>query len=166
MESLKDTFRPYTNQTQIFSFKGQKQWVRIVSCYDADTITIIMKIYNDYYKYNVRLTGIDTCEMKSKIKENKDRAIQARNRVLQWIGLNVNLDTVYTRSQIQKMLTDDVYLVWIECESFDKYGRLLAQIYKTSDDTISCSTMLLNEKYAYEYQGGTKLTEEEQNNYM
>ena len=166
MEPPKDLFRPYTNQTCFFSFDGEKRWARVVSCYDADTMTIVMEIQGKYYKYNIRLIGIDTCEMKSKNKENKERAVKARNRVLQWLGLNIELTTEYTRNQIQKLLTEDVYLVWIHCGSFDKYGRLLASVYLAPHDTVSCADMLLEERYAYSYQGGTKLTEEEQNNFM
>lgn len=160
--AIKELFRPYTYQTPLFSFNGEKRWARVVSCYDADTMTIIIDINGKYNKYNIRLNGIDSCEIKSKIKENKERAIKARNRVLQWLGLNVNLETEYTRNQIQKMLMDDVYLIWIHCGKFDKYGRLLASIYLNATDGISCADMLLAEKYAYVYEGGTKLTEEEQ----
>lgn len=162
---LKQLFFPHTNTTPFFSLNTQTHWGRVVSCYDADTMTVVLNTFNGFYKYNLRLNGIDTCEMKSKIKENKERAIRARNRVLQWIGVlseDADLNVAYTRQQIQTMLEKDVYLVWIHCLEFDKYGRLLAEVYKAPYGE-SCSQMLIQEKYAYLYGGDTKLTEEQQN---
>ena len=52
---------------------------RVVKVYDGDTITIVAKLpYKDseYYRFSVRLLGIDTAEMKS---VEKDRATRARD---------------------------------------------------------------------------------------
>jgi hypothetical protein len=55
-------------------------------------------------------------------------------------------------------------LVKIKCGDFDKYGRLLAEIYTIKNDTqdISFSQHLLYNNLAYKYTGQTKLTESEQ----
>ena len=52
---------------------------RVVKVYDGDTITIVAKLpYKDseYYRFSVRLLGIDTAEMKG---PKKDRATKARD---------------------------------------------------------------------------------------
>ena len=46
--------------------------------------------------------------------------------------------------------------VWIECFDFDKYGRILANVYKKEGD-ISLSNILLESRLAYIYDGGKKL---------
>ena len=52
--------------------------------------------------------------------------------------------------------------MWIECVDFDKYGRLLTNVFLNKEDDKSISDILLEEKLAYKYNGDTKLTEEEQ----
>ena len=64
-------------------------------------------------------------------------------------------------------LQNNIYLVKLSCNSLDKYGRILANVYKTSDTRASCkinnfSDILINEKLGYKYDGGTKLSESEQ----
>ena len=59
------------------------------------------------------------------------------------------------------MLDAEVYLVWVECGNKDKYGRILANIYKDKGSTQSMSSILLEEKLAYRYEGKTKLSDDE-----
>jgi endonuclease YncB( thermonuclease family) len=58
-----------------------------------------------------------------------------------------------------------VCIVFIKCYEFDKYGRLLADVYINYNDinSKSISEILLNENLAYKYDGGKKLSEDEQN---
>jgi endonuclease YncB( thermonuclease family) len=44
----------------------------------------------------------------------------------------------------------------------DKYGRLLVDVFATPASTTSFSTILVQDKLAYKYEGDTKLTEEQQ----
>jgi endonuclease YncB( thermonuclease family) len=53
-------------------------------------------------------------------------------------------------------LTNNVYLVWLKCHKFDKYGRVLADIYRSSEHGVSFSQILLAEGLAKEYHGGKK----------
>lgn len=155
-------FAGYTIDTPELSLKGIQTLARVVSVYDGDTMTLVIPFKGDCYKFNCRLAGIDTCEIKSKVQKNKDTAVQARNRLLQLMGLDVKeLNAAYTRSQIQKMLSDTVTLVNIDCYDFDKYGRVLVDVYDKTRTTniVRC---LLEEKLAYKYDGTTKLTEDQQ----
>jgi hypothetical protein len=108
-------------------------------------------------------------EIKSKNEKNKELACFARSRLISLItDKDISETTLLKdRRMINNFLNKNVYCVWIECLDFDKYGRLLANIYK-SDNTLtpseSFSSILLKEKLAYTYTGETKLTEEEQLN--
>lgn len=153
------------NSTPYFSLNGKKMYGRVVNVYDGDTITVVLNIFDGFYKFSVRLNGIDTCELKSKNEKNKELACFARSRL---ISLITNKDISETtllkdRKMINNFLNKNVYCVWIECLDFDKYGRLLANVFsieKTSSESFS--NILLKEKLAYKYTGETKLTEEEQ----
>lgn len=135
--------------------------------YDADTLTIILPLQSGYFKFSGRVHGIDTSEMKSKIAENKITANKARNRMLQLCNVhNVSLEKTYTRKEVQAMLSQDVYLVWIKCGDWDKYGRLLVQVYKDKEDLTELGSILIEENLAYPYFGETKLTESQQVNTM
>ena len=169
MQTVKDEFRPFSCKTPGMSLAGKKMWARVVDVYDADTLTIVLPAFNGYYRFSGRVYGIDTSEIKSKVAENKASANRARNRVLQLLGVpNAALERVYSRKEVQAMLQEDVFLVWVVCGDFDKYGRLLITPYQVQDvqtaqpdegGRVSIGDVLVREKLAYPYFGETKLTE-------
>ena len=65
-----------------FSIEGLKSYARVLDIYDGDTIQIALNVDGNCYRYNVRMQGIDTCEMKSKNDMIKQRSIKARNTLL------------------------------------------------------------------------------------
>lgn len=110
---------------------------RVIKCYDADTITIASKLpYNDspLYRLSVRLNGIDAPEIKGKSVEEKEAAKQARDFVSNLV------------------LNKYVRLENVESE---KYGRILADVYIGD---VHVNEMLVKERYAVKYDGGTKQT--------
>ncbi len=121
--------------TQEFTFpiKGG----RVIKVYDADTITIASKLpYNEspLYRLSVRLNGIDTPEMKGKdvSEEEKTAAKEARDFVFKLVfNKYVRLENVES----------------------EKYGRILADVYI---DDVHLNELLLKERYAVKYDGGTK----------
>jgi endonuclease YncB( thermonuclease family) len=151
----------YSN-TQSFSLQNLECYCRVVKIYDGDTITVIIHVFNCFYKFSVRLLGIDTCEIKSNNEVNKTLAIKARKRLFELISNVDTNDTNYTNIDIDKYLSDNVCLVYIKCNEFDKYGRILCDIYKNEDKERTFSEILLDEKLAYSYDGKKKLSEEEQ----
>lgn len=159
-------FSKYDLKTPALTLEGIFTPVRVVDVYDGDTFTAIVPFKGEYYKYSCRMLGIDTCEMKSKIKENKETAIRARNRVLQLLGVPLNdLSTPLTRKKIQSMLNDQIVVAWLKCHHFDKYGRLLTDLHASAEDK-SIAQILIEEKLAYEYYGETKMTEDQQADHM
>ena len=110
---------------------------RVIKVYDADTITIASKLPFDtspIYRLSVRLNGIDTPEIKGKgiSDDEKEAAKNARDFVANMV------------------LNKFVRLENIETE---KYGRILADVYVGD---IHLNKLLLEEKYAVKYDGGTK----------
>jgi endonuclease YncB( thermonuclease family) len=158
-----DEFRQYGGNTPFFTLNGTSCWGRITNLYDGDTFKVVIKLFDTYYKFNVRMYGIDTCEIKSKEEENKKKAIMARNRILQLICKDdINLEKAYTKKEIDNILENNVCMVWLNCMEFDKYGRLLARVSKTPDSKETLTQTLIKEKLGYEYFGDTKFTEDQQ----
>ena len=152
--------------TPLFSFNGFKGWCRLVDAYDADSLTIIIPFAGKMYRINTRMYGIDTCEMKSKDVNNAQAAVKARNRVLQLVCKLPVIPEITKRSDVQKLLAEKCYVVWVECLKFDKYGRTLVHCRVSPRQNETLADILLKEKLAYPYFGGTKLTEKEQRTYM
>jgi micrococcal nuclease len=108
---------------------------KVIKVYDGDTITIATKLpfhESPVYRFPVRLYGIDCPEIKGKSLEEITLAKIARDALSHRI-LN---KTVELR---------DV--------STEKYGRLLAYVYI---DNVNINQWMLDNKYAVEYDGGTK----------
>jgi endonuclease YncB( thermonuclease family) len=148
------------DNTKLFSFDGLNCFCRVIDITDGDTIKVIINFKGDYYKIVVRLNNIDTCETRSKCEENKKLGLEAKKRIFNLITKKT-IDTI-DKKYIKNELNNTCYQVYIKCYDFDKYGRVLADIYSTANDTESFSSILINEKLAYIYTGKTKLTEKEQ----
>ena len=108
---------------------------KVVKVYDGDTITIATKLpyeNSPYYRFSVRLKGIDCPEMKTKNKDEKECATIARD---------------FLREELMNKI---VILKEIELE---KYGRILANVYLNEQNM---SLLLCEKKLAVKYDGGTK----------
>jgi endonuclease YncB( thermonuclease family) len=161
--SIED-FRQFGGSTPELSINGVKSYGRLVDIYDGDSVKVILPVFGSYYKFTIRLDGIDTCEIRSKDTVLQEYAIKARGRLFELLTANTPYTKVYTKidanKDIKKLLDAEVYLVWVECGNKDKYGRILANIYKDKASTQSVSSILLEEKLAYRYEGKTKLTDD------
>ena len=157
---MEELFKNYDDDnTPSFNFNGINCYARVVNITDGDTIKVVINYCNSFYKIIVRLNNIDTCETKSKIEANKELGIKAKMRLF---NLITKKDQTSDKKEIKKILTNNIYIVWIKCYDFDKYGRVLSDIYLNKDDNKSISDILIEEKVAYVYTGKTKLLEEDQ----
>mgnify|MGYP000739738883 CR=1 FL=1 len=154
---LFELFKDYNHDTPYFSLDNKKCYTRVVNIIDGDTIVIVIELFkNTFYKFNVRLDGIDTSELKSKDESLKKRALAAKYRLVELIcKVDKNFD--FSKESIKKLLNENIYLIWTECLEFDKYGRLLAKIKKAENDNEYINDILINENLAYEYHGGKKI---------
>ena len=119
-----------------FSFNGIKTYARICSVYDGDTVTIVFEHFGQMIKYSARIYGIDTPEIRTHDPIEKSLAYEARDFLSSYI-----LDQV----------------LYVELLNFDKYGRLLINIYMPyQEDMINIADLMLINNYAKPYFGGTK----------
>jgi endonuclease YncB( thermonuclease family) len=161
-----EQFRPHTvSNTACFSLATANPWIRVVSIHDGDTLTAIVESFpGRYVKSVIRLMGIDTCEMTSKRADNKGLSLAARNRLIQLVTRLDALDPadLATRGKIQRLLERDVYMVHAQFLDMDKYGRALAHLRAAPDAPVTFNQQLVDERLALVYDGGRKMTEEEQ----
>jgi endonuclease YncB( thermonuclease family) len=145
-----------------FTLNGIETWARVSDVYDGDTITIIFELFdNIYYKFNARLSHLDTCEIRSGNETVKHLALKARSRLFELVT-GTSLPLTATRKETQFLLSEKHYLVWCHCHDFDKYGRVLIDVFKNNEiSQISFSKILIDEKLGYLYQGNAKLSDEE-----
>lgn len=112
---------------------------RVIKVYDGDTITIATKLpYVDspLYRISVRLSGIDTPELRTSDESEKSLALLARDS-----------------------LSDLILNEWVTLQNtdMDKYGRLLADVYIGE---THINKWMIEQRFAVPYDGGTKQTPE------
>ena len=115
-------------------FRNTEIYARVYKVYDGDTISVIFKFNEEFIKYSCRIVGIDTPELRTKNTEEKKLGIIARD---------------YLRELVLEKI------IKIKVLDFDKYGRLLINLY-TPDDDKDISNMMITGGYAKPYDGGKK----------
>ena len=132
-----------TKKTQKFTLDGCSKLCKVVDVYDGDTCRVVFNHNGHINKWNIRMNGYDSPEMRpSKSLPNRDE-----------IKAKAKESKEYLKSLISN---SDEQLVYLKCGGFDKYGRLLGEIYVNQDDTESVNNIMIKDGYAYEYHGGTK----------
>ena len=110
---------------------------------DGDTIDVTIDLGFDLYKKErVRIAGIDTPEKRTRDLEEKALGIDATN---------------YLKKKLEETIAGDEELT-IRTElkgGMGKYGRLLGWLY-IGEDTLSINEVMIDEGYAWCYDGGTK----------
>ena len=110
---------------------------------DGDTIDVTIDLGFDLYKKErVRIAGVDTPEKRTRDLEEKALGIDATN----WLKEKLT----------ETIKGDEELLIRTELKGgVGKYGRLLGWLY-IGDATISLNELMIEEGYAWEYDGGTK----------
>jgi len=131
-----------------FSLKNKSFIGKVVDVYDGDTCKIVFYLDGKLVKFSCRLNGIDTPELKPfKTKVNREEEIEkakkCRDRLIELCCGNVDV-----------VSSDKI--VYIRCDDFDKYGRLLVKIYETKEGDCSINEILVKEGLAKCYDGGKK----------
>lgn len=144
-----------------FSLEGREIKAKITNVYDADTCRAVFYLADKLVKYTIRLKGIDTPEIRPrKTVEFREQEIKAakksRNRFIQLCtDQSIEIEKEYKKKEIQNLIDNNKKIVILKCHEFDKYGRLLATIYEDTNKN-SFNQTLIDEGYAYAYDGGTK----------
>ena len=145
----------FPSNAPVFSIQGTHD-ARVVSLHDGDTFTAIVKLESIFYKFPIRISQIDTCEMTSKDTVLKTKAFMARDKLFSLITGKTSIDTIsWRKKEFDEYFQKNVTIIVLECKDMDKYGRVLADVSNFAD-------VLVREKLAYWYDGGKKLTEDEQ----
>ncbi len=115
----------------------------IVKVLDGDTIDVLIDLGFDLYKKErVRIAGVDTPEKRTRDKEEKALGIDATNWLKEKLESTIAGDDELT---IRTELVGGV----------GKYGRLLGWLY-IGDADVSLNEDMIEEGYAWSYDGGTK----------
>ena len=110
---------------------------------DGDTIDVTIDLGFDLYKKErVRVAGVDTPEKRTRNLEEKALGIDATNWLKEKLESTINGDGELS---VRTELVGGV----------GKYGRLLGWLY-IDDSEISLNEQMIDEGYAWEYDGGTK----------
>jgi endonuclease YncB( thermonuclease family) len=129
-------------KTPKFSLNGCTKLCKVVSIYDGDTCRVVFEHNGVINKWNIRMNGYDTPEMRpSKKLENRDE---------------IKKKAVESRDYLKSLIMNPEQLVYLKCGEFDKYGRLLGDMYINESDTLSVNSLMVSNGYGYEYHGGTK----------
>lgn len=108
---------------------------RVIKVYDGDTITVAGVLpysASPVYRFSVRLTGIDTPEMRTEDENEHHVALKAKQAL--------------SRLILHKWVT-------LEDTNNDKYGRLLADVYCGD---VHVNEWMIEKRFAVRYDGGTK----------
>ena len=126
----------HSSKTNKFSLNGYKTYAKCVYVYDGDTVHVVFKMPNssECFKWVIRMMGIDTPEMKTKNLPEKAKAVQSRDF-------------------LKGKILDKVVI--LDCLEFDKYGRLLGNIFLEGEEQSLSQQMIAN-GHAKAYDGGTK----------
>ncbi len=115
----------------------------IVKVLDGDTIDVTIDLGFDLYKKErVRIAGVDTPEKRTRDLEEKELGVDATN----WL-----------KKELEDVLAgDDELIIRTELHGgVGKYGRLLGWLY-VGDEQVSLNEQMIEQGYAWEYDGGTK----------
>ena len=117
--------------------------IKINRVVDGDTIDVTIDLGFDLFKKErVRVAGVDTPEKRTRNLEEKELGIDATN----WL-----------KKHLEEAISGEEDLV-IRTElvgGVGKYGRLLGWLY-IADSQLSLNEMMIEEGYAWAYDGGTK----------
>ena len=125
-----------------FSLKGLTKLCKVASVYDGDTCNVVFDHNGVINRWNVRMNGYDTPEMRpSKKLPNRDE---------------IKKKAIESRDFLKSLVFNDHQLVYIKCGEFDKYGRLLGDLFINENDDESVNSLMIKNGHGYEYHGGTK----------
>lgn len=109
----------------------------VLKVVDGDTIDVEIDLGFDLTKKErVRLGGIDTPESRTRDLEEKKLGLQAKDYLK---SLIMNADKLIVRT-----------------EKDGKFGRMIGYLYMNPEATVSLNQMLIDEGFAWMYDGGTK----------
>ena len=99
----------------MFSLSGMVVDGFVNDVYDGDSIKVVFPIHGNYYKWNLRLNGADSPEIRTRDHQEKLKGFASRDALKEKIAKKHVILKLY---------------------DFDKYGRLLGDVY-LEDENIN-----------------------------
>ena len=100
----------YTNNTSEFSLNGETILGKCVNVYDGDTVKVVFPVLSKLFKFNCRIVGVDTPEIRTRNKVEKEYGLLVRDKLR------------------EKILNKDIQIKTIK-DKKGKYGRYLGIIF-------------------------------------
>lgn len=143
-----DNLSSTNNDMPFLTLNNEIKFGYVVDVYDGDTCKINMYFKDEIYRWNCRIMGIDTPELRTKNENEKECGY-------------------FVRDKLREKILNKIVIV--KCLNFDKYGRLLVNIYEYDNNIDSINNInnlssindwLISNNYALPYDGGTKTIKE------
>jgi endonuclease YncB( thermonuclease family) len=156
---LNNELKNLKDDIKLFDLKGKTFDAKVVDVYDGDTCSIVIRLNNEWTKFKVRTLGYDTPEIKPpKNASNREElikmAIKSRNYFVSKVtNCKLELDTHYNKKELKDIINKNTKIIQVKSHGWDKYGRLLGEIFV---DNININNDMIEKKYGYQYDGGTK----------
>lgn len=126
-----------TNEIKPFSFNGKILLAKVINIIDGDTIKVNIFVGKELKQFVIRMYGYDSPEMKTKNPIEKDYALRSKNIISELIFNKI---------------------VKLECFKYDKYGRILANVFvKSFGKIINVNQFMIDNYLGYPYFGLTKI---------
>lgn len=145
-----------------FSLDGLEIWAKVVNVYDGDTFRLSFYMNpgdSKPVKFKIRGDGYNAPEMYPP-KDHSDReremakAVYSRNRFIQLAtDCKVELKEHYTRKDVQSIIDRNKKLIFVRFGKFEKYGRVLGNVFEDNKAKKSINQILIDEGHAVEYHG-------------
>jgi micrococcal nuclease len=114
--------------------------VKVTEVVDGDTLDVVIDLGFDIFtNKRIRLSGIDCPESRTIDFHEKKLGLEAKEYLKHLLGNSANV--------VVKVIPSD---------TFEKYGRVLGQVYVDSS-AISVNDLLVSRGYAWSYDGGAKV---------
>ena len=117
-----------------FSLEGLQTKAKVVYVYDGDTLDVAFYRNNELLRFKCRLDDVDAPELRG---ENRKLV----RDFLAWLCMGKDPDwfddeeKIWSKSELQDELDSSENLVYAVFGKFDKYGRVLVTLKKTSHAT-------------------------------
>jgi endonuclease YncB( thermonuclease family) len=111
------------NNTELFHIPKRLVKCKVVKVTDGDTVKLIFKPYffSKYYYFNVRLIGFDANEVRTRDPVEKEKGLELKK-------------------ELEILISDKI--VYLLCDNFDCFGRLLGTIYLDSKKSTNINNIM------------------------
>ena len=137
-EQYKEFDKINKNNVKKFTLENKIFIGKVVEVYDGDTCKIVIYFKNEFIKFNMRMLGYDTPELRTKNEIEKNFAH-------------------ISKEMLERLILNKI--VKVSCHEFDKYGRVLCSIIvinRNNKEEIDVNNFMVEKHFGYNYFGDKK----------